>query len=259
MRGPDYRIESFAPASALVKDDFMRLTLCDDMFTELAAHHTKGNTFLLLYDRAATWDMPGTAEYLGMHIRRDLFEGTFTVEHTRKPTVPVTQNWLITRGCRPEAIELSHTPGPRPADALTTRLEDMLRTNPGGRYTLLDDHTHNPGSFTEGTEVSLLVRDDHPGSAERPYRIFLEETTPSLTTYTVREGAFPSIESATAWLRDRDTPLPLAPEPANSTVDRRAAAARTRSTTPATASTRPPLPGAAPAAGTGPVRSRGRA
>lgn len=258
MTGPDYRIDGFEPASDLVEDDFFAATLTDDMYTELASHHTRGNTFLLLYDSSAVWDAPGTAEYIGMRVQRDLFEDTFTFEHTRQPTVPITQNWLITQGCLPEAIELGAGLGPRPADALTSRLEDVLRANPGGRYTLMDDYTHNPGRINEGAEVIVLVHDGHPDAAERPYRLFLEETAPSSDTYTVREGAFSSAEAAGTWLRDRSTPLPLAPAPASDTGDRRATAALTRTTTSVTASTQPPLPGITAAPGTVHVRSRGR-
>ncbi|MDJ1131995.1 hypothetical protein [Streptomyces iconiensis] len=255
MTGPGYRIDGFAPASERVEDDFFTAALSEDMYDELAAHHTKGNTFLLLYDSAAVWDVPGTAEYVGMRVQRDFFEDSFTFEHTRQPTVPIAQNWLISRGCPPEEIELGAALGPRPADALTSRLEDVLRTNPGGRYTLLDDYTHNPSRTDEGIEVSVLVHDGHPDSAERPYRLFLEETAPSFATYTVREGAFTSSEAADAWLRKRDTPLPLAPAPA-SAPDRRAAAALSRTTTNAPASNQLPLPGVTPTPGTGFTRSR---
>lgn len=257
MTGPDYRLDGFEPASGAVVGDFLSATQWDDMYTELAAHHTANDSYLLFYDRAAIWDnVPGSAEYVGMHIHRDCAEGTFTFESARQPTVPFTQNWLSNRGCPPEAIELDE-PGPRPADALTSQVEDRLRANSGGRYTLLEDYTHNPGIFREGVEISTLVHDAHPGSAERPYRLFLEETTPSLDTYTVREGAFNSAEAADAWLRDRDTPLPLAPAPASDTVGRRATAALARTTTNATDSTQPPLPGITATPGTVHARSRG--
>lgn len=258
MNSPDYRVDGFEAASDRVEDDFFTSTLSDDMYTEVAAHHAPGDSFLLFYDRAAIWDaVPGTAEYVGMHIQRDLVEGTFTFESAQQPTVPFSQNWLINRGCPPEAIELEE-PGPRPADALTSQLEDRFRATPDGRYTLLEDYTHNPGNLRDGVEVSTLVHDAHPDSAERPYRLFLEETAPSLQTYTVREGAFTTAEEADAWRMNRDTPLPLAPPPAN-TPDRRAAAAHARTTTDATASSQLPPPTPAPAPGTGPTRSRGRA
>lgn len=257
MTGPDYRIDGFEPASVGVEDDFLNATLSDDMYEELAAYHTKGNTFLLLYDGTAVWDVRGAAEYVGMRVQHDLLQDTFTFEATRLPTVPVAQNWLASRGCPPEAVELGAAHGPRPADTLTSRLEDVLRANPGGRYTLLDHHTHNPGRINEGITVSALARDGHPDAAERPYRLFLEETAPSFATYTMREGASTSAEATDARLRDRDTPLPLAPAPARSTVDRHAAAALTRTTTDARATSQPTLPGVTATPGTGLARSRG--
>ncbi|MFE0762885.1 hypothetical protein [Streptomyces smyrnaeus] len=256
MTGPDYRIDGFAPASDRVADDFDVATLFDDMYTPLAAHHTAdGQSFLLFYDRSAIWDnVPGTAEYVGMHFERDLDERTFCFDVTRQPTVPLAQNWLITRGCPPEEIEPDAAFGPRPADALTTRLEDRLRTNPNSRYTLLDHYTHNPGRFDEGAEVRVIVHDAHPDAADRPYRLFLEETTPSFAAYTVREGAFSTAEDADTWVQERNGPLPLAPQ---GDLARRAAAARSRTTASATPGPATAAPGPAPAAAPGAARSRG--
>ncbi|WP_051830878.1 hypothetical protein [Streptomyces violens] len=232
MAAPDYRIDGFEPASSRVEDDFHWVTLGDDTYAGLAAHHTADgrHSFLLLYDGAAIWDLPGTAEYLGMHIERDLDARRFTFDAARLPTVPLTQHWLIHRGCPAEAIEPDGSVSPRPADALTTRLERQLRHHPEGRYTLLDHYTDNPGNFDEGIQVSTLLYDHHPHAAAKPYRIFLEETVPSFATYTVREGAFPTAEAAGTWMRTRDSPLPFAPEPQDG-FGRRAAAARARTTT----------------------------
>ncbi|POX43391.1 hypothetical protein C3486_00195 [Streptomyces sp. Ru73] len=256
---PDYRIDGFAAATERVADDFDFLTLSDDMYASLAAHHTSDGleSFLLLYDGAAIWDAPGAAEYVAIHIERDPAQWTFTFDVTSQPTVPLAQRWLITRGCPAEVIEPDPLQSPRPADALTSRLEDQLRHNPGDRYTLLDHYTHNPGSSEGGIEVSALFYDAHPDAAEKPYRLFLEETSPSFATYTVREGAFPTAEAADGWLRNRDTPLPLPPrQPKNLTA--RAAAARSRTTTTAAMSAQNPAqPGHTPATSIAP-RSRGR-
>ncbi|WP_211122353.1 hypothetical protein [Streptomyces yatensis] len=258
MAAPDYRIDGFEAASDRVQDDFETVTLCDDMYAGLAAHHTVNGreSFLLFYDGAAVWDVPGTAEYIGMHIERDLDERTFTFEVSRQPTVPLAQNWLITRGCPPEGIEPDRSVGPRPADALTARLEDQLRYNAEGRYTLLDQYTHNPGTFQGGVAVSILLYDAHPDAMEKPYRLFLEETGPSFETYTVREGAFPTAEAADEWLNTRDTPLPLAPELPGA-LGRLAAAARGRSITAVTPSPSPDAPETAPAPAPGGARTRG--
>ncbi|POX43056.1 hypothetical protein C3486_02210 [Streptomyces sp. Ru73] len=260
MAAPDYRLDGFQPASGRVEDDFHWVTLGDDTYAGLAAHHTPDgrHSYLLLYDGAAIWDIPGTAEYLAIHIERDLNTGTFTFDAARRPTVPLTQHWLIHRGCPAEAIEPDGSVGPRPADALTARLEDQLRHHPEGRYTLLSHYTDNPGNNAEGIQVSTLLYDHHPDAADTPYRIFLEETVPSFATYTVREGAFPTAEAADTWMRTRNTSLPLTREP-QAGLGRRAAAARARSTTaapPGPSPTTPPGGTASPPAPST-IRTRG--
>ncbi|KIZ14956.1 hypothetical protein [Streptomyces natalensis] len=228
---PDYRFDSFEAATEQTEDDFFSVTLSDDMLVPLAEHHSADgrDTYLLLYDRAAIWDIPGTAEYVTLHITRDTVQRTFDFAHERHPVIPQAQNWLIRQGCPAESVELSTNHGPRPADALTARLEDMLRANPDDRYTVLDHSTDNPCSFDFGIEVSTAVHDNHPASGHAPYRLFLEETTKDFGSYTVREGAFPTAEAADTWLRERSTLLPLAPAP-HGAVGLRAEAARARST-----------------------------
>ncbi|MFF9560358.1 hypothetical protein ACF1DY_31660 [Streptomyces albus] len=213
---PDYRIDGFEPESESVEWDFDAITLNDDMYAVLATHHTADgrDTYLLCYDKAAVWEnAPGTAEYVAVHIARDLIGRTFTIFAERLPTEPLALNWLLSEGCPADAIRPDQFPGPRPADALTSRLQDQLRYSPEGRYTLLYHHTHNPGTFRDGIEVTVLMRDNHPDEAERPYRVFLEKVAPSFESYTVREGAFPTPEAADEWLMNRESPLPLAPEP----------------------------------------------
>ncbi|MEU8782627.1 hypothetical protein [Streptomyces sp. NPDC048637] len=210
--------------------DFHGVTLSDDMLVPLAEHDSVDgrDTYLLLNDRSAIWDLPGTAEYVTLHITRDLEQRAFGFEHERHPVIPLAQNWLIHQGCPAESAELSKNHGTQPADALTARPDDMLRTNPDGRYTILDHSTANPCSFDFGIEVSTLVHDCHPDSAHAPYRIFLEETTKDFHSYTVWEGAFPTSEAADTWVQERSTPLPLAPAP-DGTVGLRAEASRVRS------------------------------
>ncbi|WP_411133020.1 hypothetical protein [Streptomyces sp. C10] len=228
---PDYRIDGFEAATERIEEGFFSLTLSDDMFVPLAEHHSADgrDTYLLLYDRAAIWDIPGMAEYVSLHITRDNDQRTFDFAYESHPVIPLAQNWLIRQGCPAESAELSKNHGPRPADALTARLEDLLRANPGDRYKVIDHYTDNPSSFDFGTEVRTLVRDSHPDSASAPYRLFLEETTKDFRSYTVREGAFVTAEAADSWAMERSTPLPVAPAP-QGTVGLRAEAARARST-----------------------------
>ncbi|AJT68652.1 hypothetical protein T261_7050 [Streptomyces lydicus] len=196
---PDYRIDGFEAATEQTEDDFHSVTLSDDMLVPLAEHHSADDrdTYLLLYDRAATWAIPGTAEYVTLHINRDTEQRTFGFAHERHPVIPLAQNWLIRQGCPAESTEPNH--GPRPADALTTRLEGLLRTNPDSRYEVIDHYTDNPYSPYTGSEVRTLVHDSHPDSAMAPYRLFLEETTTDHQSYAVREGAFSTAQAAKTW------------------------------------------------------------
>ncbi|MFI2369867.1 hypothetical protein [Streptomyces sp. NPDC018833] len=259
---PDYRLDGFQAATEKIEDDFFSVTLSDDLFVPFSEHHSADgrDSYQLLYDRSAIWDIPGTAEYVTLHISRDVEQRTFDFTSERHPVVPLAQNWLIRRGCPREAAEGSHHHGPRPADAVTARLEDLLRTNPGNRYEVLDHYTDNPCSFDIGVEVRTLVHDSHPDSADAPYRLFLEETTKDLRSYTVREGAFTSAEEADTWAVERESPLPLAPDPPGA-VGRRATAARARSTVTGNGLAVAPAPVSPPrsAAGPAPTHSRGSA
>ncbi|MFH8515756.1 hypothetical protein ACH4CE_11680 [Streptomyces gelaticus] len=247
-KAPDYRIDGFEAATERIEEDFFSVTISDDMFMPLAEHQSADgrDSYLLFYDRAAIWDARGTAEYVALHLTRDVEQRTFAFDCERAPVAPLAQNWLTRRGCPPEAAVPTSNHGPRPADALTSRLEDLLRSNRGGRYEVIDHHTDNPGSSDFGTEVRTLVHDSHPASAPAPYRFFLEETAKDFRSYTVREGAFTSVEAADAWAMDRDAPLPMAPGPAPESVHR-ALAARTRSPLAGTAGLAvPPAPVTAP-------------
>ncbi|MEU6356000.1 hypothetical protein ABZ896_42930 [Streptomyces sp. NPDC047072] len=257
---PDYRLDGFQAATAQIEDDFSSVTFSDDQFVPLSEHHSADGreSHLLMYDRSAIWDVPGTAAYVTLHIARDVEQGTFDFASERHPVVPLAQNWLIRRGCPSELAEVSNQHGPRPADGLTARLEDLLRTNPGDRYEVLDHYTDNPCSFDFGVEVRTLVYDSHQDSAPAPYRLFLEETTKDLRSYTVREGAFTSAEEADTWVMERESPLPLAPAPQGA-AGRRTSAARARSTVTGDGLALPPAPVSPPrpAAGPAPTRSRG--
>ncbi|GAO12025.1 hypothetical protein TPA0598_09_03160 [Streptomyces lydicamycinicus] len=137
---PDYRIDGFKATTEQTEEDFSSVTLSDDMFLPLVEHHSADgrDSYLLMYDWAAIWDVPGTAEYVTLHISRDDERRTFDFASEAHPTVPLAQNWMIGRGCPDEAVELSSIHWPRPADALTSRLEEQLRVNPDGRYTVVD-------------------------------------------------------------------------------------------------------------------------
>ncbi|MEV3857556.1 hypothetical protein AB0J38_24915 [Streptomyces sp. NPDC050095] len=218
---PDYRIDGYRAATDEVEDDFVQATLDEDTFVELAVHHSDDDhTYMVFFDGSATWDIPGTSAYRALHITRDVAARTFTFAASVHPTVPFAQNWLIQRGCPANQIDVTNPDGPRPADADTSRLEQQLRTS-GTRYRIIDTYTHDPVPGHDGGQTWILTQDQDPVAHAAPYRLFVEETTLTSHQYTLREGAFTTVEEARRWLNDPTTPLPPAPpSPANATARR---------------------------------------
>ncbi|MEV3871597.1 hypothetical protein [Streptomyces sp. NPDC049906] len=227
----DYWVAGYRPADELVGDDFDFVAMAGEDFTFLAGHHTERDSFFLFHNRAAVWDGPETPPFVALHITRDPDARTFRFGASGHPLVPLAQGWLIGRGCPPEDTVVSNADGPRPADTLTTSLETWLRTNPGGRYEVLEHHNRTWESWT-------LIRDSHPDAAKAPYRLFLDKVSRPSHTYTLREGAFPTPEEAADWLADPSLPFPYASAPAGV----RAEAALTRSPQPQSRYAAPPDP-----------------
>ncbi|WP_225847262.1 glycosyl hydrolase [Streptomyces sp. HPF1205] len=172
-------------------------------FRLLAAHHGGDHSFAVLHDRAATWDVPGTADLLAVHVVRDRTRRTFRLNAQRMPLVSLAQQWLVARGCPSQAIVLPPGSASEPADEATTTLEAHLRSSPG-RYTLIDHYTHDSEPF----ESWALMRDARAEPATAPFRLFIEAADIQAGTYTLREGAFGTEGAAREWLDERNDPLP---------------------------------------------------
>jgi hypothetical protein len=247
---PDFRLDGLTPADFTAAEAVDSLSLSFDTLATLAQHHTDDHarSFYVLHDTSATWSAsPGTPQLVALDIARDPDAGTFRIDRSAQPTAPFAQRWLINRGCPSDAIQLRQDMDIEPADELTTRIEEQIRTS-GDRYEVTDHYTHDGASY----EAWVMVHDQDHGSAELPVRLFLEEADLGDFTYTLREGAFADTAGAQAWLADRDTPLP-APRAADVTRSE-AALARTTATYPAAPATSAP-PSVAPAAA--PSRLRG--
>ncbi|MER5613937.1 MULTISPECIES: glycosyl hydrolase [unclassified Streptomyces] len=156
-------------------------------------------------------------------VTRDLSLNTFTFEAEYHATVSFAQRWLIERGCPPDEIAQVGEDFMRPADDLTTRVEQQIRTS-GDRYKVLDSHTWD----YDPCETWTLTHDS--SAAQAPIRVFLEEGYFDTHTYTVREGAFADESAARRWLDERNSPLPQPPESLDETATLRTRAALTRST-----------------------------
>ncbi|GAA0285946.1 hypothetical protein GCM10010302_25280 [Streptomyces polychromogenes] len=228
---PDFRLTGFAPANALVEDNFELVTTATDELSVVAQHHSADgrNTYLIFYDTTAVYGHPGAPAYIAAHATRDRRRRVFDFEHASHPLVPLAQSWLTERGFPTDALVSLPAHGPRPADDTTSRLEGLLRANPGNGYQVLDHYTEHESRLGYGTRTTALVHDAHPRSAANPFRVFLEEVDPDFETYTIREGAFSSIEAADIWIAAGNLPLPQTATPS---VGRRAGAARAKTACP---------------------------
>lgn len=219
----DFRLDDFEPADADSEYAEQRFWAGD--LTVLAEHHSTPNgshNFVLAHDGSVTWGVPGEPQIRAIKVARDLNQNTFTFESTYHSTVSFAQNWLIERGCPPERISQVGDDFMKPADDLTARVEQKLRTS-GDRYKVLDSYT----SDFDPCETWTLTRDSI--AAHAPIRIFLEVGDFDAHTYTMREGAFAHEDAARHWLDDRSTALPQPPEYRGDAAVLRTRAALTRS------------------------------
>ncbi|MCX4870855.1 glycosyl hydrolase [Streptomyces sp. NBC_00257] len=221
---PDFRLEGFEPADA--DADYVEQRFWSGDLTVLAEHHTGLNgshSFVVAHDGSVTWGVPGEPQLAAIKVTRDLSLNTFTFEAEYHATVSFAQRWLIERGCPPEEIAQVGEDFMRPADDLTIRVEQQIRTS-GDRYEVLDSETTD----YDPCETWTLTRDSV--AAEAPIRVFLEEGNFDAHAYTLREGAFADEVAARRWLDERDSPLPLPPESRDEAAVLRTRAALTRST-----------------------------
>ncbi|MCC3771686.1 hypothetical protein [Streptomyces sp. UNOC14_S4] len=202
----DFRLEGYTLADGSDEYLFHALTTNHDCLAPLVTHHTDDgrNSYLVLLDTAATWDIPGSPQLLAMTLTRDPDKWTFRFDAERHPLISLAQRWLIVRGAAPDAVRVPpERTGARPADALTTVLEEQLMTS-GTRYDVVEHYTDDCAEY----ETSVLALDTDPTSADKPYRLFLETWSPDSPTYTLREGAFRNAEAAWEWMESREGPLP---------------------------------------------------
>lgn len=188
------------------RDRLYTFLLSEPEYVLLAGHHEGDSSFAVLFDSSATWDIPGTADVVAVHVVRNPMWRTFDFDTAALPVVGLAQQWLVARGCPPEAIVLPPENASQPADQQSTELETHLRTSPG-RYTLVDHYTNGGGRF----ESWAMLRDTHPESADAPVRLFIESADIRAGTYTLRQGAFADEDAAREWLDERTGPLPPAP------------------------------------------------
>ncbi|MFJ9447975.1 glycosyl hydrolase [Kitasatospora sp. NPDC101235] len=195
-------------------------------FQLISQHDVGERSFIIAFDKTATWDYPNKANIVSFDADRDSSRGMFSMHRERHATFAFAQNWLVNRGCPPDTLA-PVLGGPTPADELSVRVEDRIRRS--GERLEVADYQVIDGAETEGWSIAVDSE-----AKELPVRLFIETLQPDQWTYTVREGAFPDHAAADEWLEKRSTPLPEPPEYRRDALRTRAALARS-TTSPANA------------------------
>ncbi|MET8626618.1 glycosyl hydrolase [Kitasatospora sp. NPDC004669] len=225
MNTLDFRLDGLQAAdehSDLVYDH----TWVDD-FQPISQHDAGERSFIVAFDTTATWGHPNTANIVSFDVVRDSSQGTFSMHRSEHATVAFAQNWLVNRGCPPDALAPAFDV-PVPADKLSVRVEDRIRRS-GERLEVVDYQVID-GDDTEGWNIAVDRQDK-----DLPVRLFIESLQPDQYTYTVREGAFADHTAAEDWLEHRSTPLPKAPEYRRDALRTHAALARSTTAPPVAA------------------------
>ncbi|MFD8783791.1 glycosyl hydrolase [Kitasatospora sp. NPDC059599] len=192
-------------------------------FQLISRHDVGERSFIIAFDKTATWDYPNKANIVSFDIDRDSSRGLFSMHREQHATFVFAQNWLINRSCPPNALAPVFEI-PRPADELSLRVEDRIRRS--GESLEVADYRVIDSSDTEGWSIAVDSQ-----AKELPVRLFLETLQPDQFTYTVREGAFADHSAADYWLEHRSAPLPEPPEYRRDADALRTSAALARSTT----------------------------
>lgn len=209
---PDFRLDGYDAVNERVDEAFWQhIDIHQSEFILLADHHTHDgeHSFYVMYDRSATYGMPGEPQIVALHLQRNPQARTFDFSHKVLPLPSMAQSWLIARGCPQETILLPEGMGTAPADQATRSLESRLRGD-GDHFALLHSYTDDTSDRPK-TTVLLRAVDE---KAAMPFRVLLEETDAKARTHTLREGGFATFQAATEWWEahwnGENVPLPSA-------------------------------------------------
>ncbi|MFJ8442844.1 glycosyl hydrolase [Kitasatospora griseola] len=173
-------------------------------YQTISRHDVGERSYIVAFDPAVTWGIPNMPNLVSFDVVRDSRQATFSMHSFEHVTLAFAQNWLVNRGCPPDALA-PIIDAPKPADELTVRTEDRIRHS-GGRLEVVERQAIDWGDL-EGWSIAVDRQDE-----DLPVRLFLETLQPDQHTYTLREGAFADHAAADAWLENRSAPLPEAPE-----------------------------------------------
>ncbi|MET8539889.1 glycosyl hydrolase [Kitasatospora sp. NPDC004799] len=197
----DLQVDGLTPADEETADLYDGMH--EDEFKVLAQHDAGERSLVLAFDTTATWGaLHGEPNVAAFDVVRHRDQGSFSLRTSQHANLAFARKWLIERGCPSDALQLAWR---RPGDELTARVEERIH-RAGDRYEVVDQLAMD-GEATEAWTIAV-----DRTAAELPARLFLEEFQPDRGTYTLREGAFPDVETAWRWTRTDLGPLPLVPE-----------------------------------------------
>ncbi|MEV7121192.1 glycosyl hydrolase [Kitasatospora griseola] len=232
MKDTDFRLDGLEPADEQTANTYDCTWIHD--YQTISQHDAGERSFIVAFNPTATWDVPNMPNIVSFDVVRDSKQATFSMHSFEHATLAFAQNWLINRGCPADALA-PIADVPKPADELTVRVEDRIRHS-GERLEVTERQVID-GDDVEGWSIAV----DRHGK-DLPVRLFLETLQPDQYTYTVREGAFADHAAADAWLENRSTPLPEAPEYHLNTEALRTSVALSRTASLPPASTVPSAP-----------------
>lgn len=204
----DFGLDGFGADKRVCRDFQRQVGWCETELVPLAEHHTgTGESFYVLFDRSATYGIPGMPQLVALHLCRDQDKHTFYYEKAALPLAAMAQSWLIHRGCPPDAIGLNSEMGPPPADETTRALEQRLARD-GDHYAMGFSYTSDD---IDDMVTVVALRALHQ-RAPSPFRVVVEEVDTDTWKRTLREGGFATMDEALKWCDDRLTgeagPLP---------------------------------------------------
>ncbi|MFJ6574029.1 hypothetical protein ACIQNU_42200 [Streptomyces sp. NPDC091292] len=213
----DFGLDEYDADEQIYLDFYRQVAVREDMLVPLAEHHTAdGDSYYVLFDRTATYGLPGDPQYVAVHLHRNQKKRTFAFEQSPLPLPAMAQSWLIHRGCPADAIGINTELGPQPADEVTRALEVRLAGD-GDHFAMGYSYTRDDPDDTV-TVVALRALDER---APSPFRVLVEEVDTAAWTRTLREGGFATAQEALQWCYGRlsGTAGPLPPvRPATSST-----------------------------------------
>ncbi|MDH6111329.1 hypothetical protein P3T36_003352 [Kitasatospora sp. MAP12-15] len=226
-------LDGFSAADPASQSAYRDMRLFWDLYEVVSEHRSAGghDQFLVTANLTAASSMTGSPRAFAVHVHRDPQAETFSIRTNSAATFAWAGHWLVGRGADPQALarrrgeegvdpvdQIFASGEPvqllggreyadsRPADRTTRLIENRVRRS-RDRY-LLQGYNAMYAQYPKDRTWVLLF-DRHPRAAGRRFLLQIETVDEEKSTYTIREGAFPTKRQANDWT-DQHWKQPLA-------------------------------------------------